>query len=79
MNILWFSVPYTLSLPGTIVDAGTGIVKDGIIIYPLTGERLIPQDYVITATSRVTNVWAFVVTILVIILAIGSLIYKRKK
>lgn len=79
MNILWFSVPYTLSLPGTIVDAGTGIVKNGIIIYPLTGERLVPQDYVITATSRVTNVWAFIVTILVILLAIGSFMYKRKK
>ena len=77
MNILWFSVPYTLSMPGTIVDAGTGIIKDGVIIYPLTGERLIPHDYVITATSRVTNIRAFVVTILVILLAIGSFLYKR--
>lgn len=79
MNILWFSVPYTLSMPGTIVDAGTGIINDGIIFYPLTGERLVPHDYVITATSRVTNVWTIVVTILVILLAIGSFMYKRKR
>ena len=78
MNILWFSVPYTLSMPGAIVDAGTGTIKDGVIIYPLTGERLIPHDYIITATSRVTNVWAFIVTILVILLAIGSFFWKKR-
>ena len=78
MNILWFTVPYTLSMPGKIVDAGTGVIKDGVIFYPLTGERLIPHDYVITATSRVTHVWAFIATFLVILLAIGSFLYKRK-
>ena len=36
-----------------------------------------PGDYTITATSRVTNVWAFVVTILVVLLAVGSLFYRR--
>ena len=44
----------------------------------LTGERLIPQDYVITATSRVTNVWAFVVTFFVIAIAVGSFFYRKK-
>lgn len=78
-SILCFSVPYTLSMPGTIVDAGTGTIKDGVILYPLTGERLIPHDYVITATSRVTHIWAYVITILIILIAIGSLLYKRKK
>ena len=43
-----------------------------------SAERLIPHDYVITATSRVTNVWAFVVTLLVIAIAVGSFIYRRK-
>ena len=79
MNILWFSVPYTLSMPGHITDPGTGTIKDGIIIYPLTGERLIPQDYVITATSRVTHVWAYIVTVLVILIAVASLLFFRKR
>ena len=79
LDILWFSVAYTLSMPGLITDPGTGTIRDGVIYYTLTGERLVPQDYVITATSRVTHVWAYIVTFLVILLAIGSLLYRRKR
>ena len=80
MNILWFSVPYTLSMPGTITDAGTGIIKGNVIYYPLTGERLIPADYVISATSRVTNIWAYILTSLIVLLALASFfIHQRSK
>lgn len=78
LTIFEFNVPYTLSMPGTVTDAGTGICKNGIIYYPLTGERLIPHDYVISAKSRVTNIWAYIVTLLVILIAIGSLAYGKK-
>ena len=44
-----------------------------------SAERLIPHDYVITATSRVTNVWAFIVTFFVIAIAIGSFFYRKKR
>ena len=66
-------------MPGKVIDAGDGEVEGNVIHYKFSGERLIPHPYVITATSRVTNVWAFIVTILVILLAIGSILYKRKK
>jgi len=80
LNILWFNVPYTLTMPGTVVDPGNGTLQpDGTIFYPFTGERLIPQDYTITATSRKTNLWACILSVLIILLAIGSLIYRRKK
>ena len=65
-------------MPGKVIDAGDGEVDGNVIHYKFSGERLIPHPYVITATSRVTNVWAFVVTILVVLLAIGSFVYKRK-
>lgn len=77
LNILWFSVSYTLSMPGKVIDTGTGVYKNGVIFYPLTGERLIPHDYVITATSRVTNIWAYIVSVLIILLSIGSLLYHK--
>ena len=48
-------------------------------LYPFTGERLIPQDYIITATSRKTNLWACILSILIILLAIGSLLYRRRR
>ena len=65
-------------LPGKVIDGGDGEVEGNVIHYRFSGERLIPHPYVITATSRVTNVWAFIVTILVILLAIGCFMYKRK-
>ncbi len=77
MSVFSFNVPYALTMPGKVVDAGTGVCRNGTIFYPLTGERLIPQDYTITATSRVINIWAFIVTLLIVVLAIGSW-FRRK-
>ena len=82
LNIFSFDVPYILSMPGTVWNPGTGVIKDGDIYYQLTGERLIPGDYTITATSRVTHVWAYIVTFLIIallvVLFIATFVYKRK-
>jgi len=66
-------------MPGKVIDAGNGVVDGNVVHYKFSGERLIPHPYDISITSRVTNIWAFVVTILVILLAIGSFLYKRKR
>ena len=63
-------------LPGKVIDGGDGVVEGNVIHYKFSGERLIPHPYVINATSRITNVWAFIVTFLVIVLAIGSFFYR---
>ncbi len=79
LNIFWFNVPYTLTMPGMVISTGDGTLQpDGTIFYPFTGERLIPQDYTITATSRVTHIWAYILTVLIIFLALGSFLYRRK-
>ena len=77
-QLLSFGSNYDLKMPGTVIDAGMGQYDGDVIHYRLGGEQMIPGDYTITATSRVTNIWAFIVTILVIILAIGSFCYRRK-
>ena len=64
-------------MPGKVIDAGNGVVDGNVVHYKFSGERLIPHPYDVTITSRVTNVWAFVVTALVILLAIGCLFYRR--
>jgi len=80
LNIFWFNVPYILEMPGTVIDPGNGTLQeDGTVFYPFTGERLIPQDYTITATSRKVNTWACIVSVLILLLAIGSFIYKKRK
>ena len=75
---LSFGTAYDLVMPGTVTDAGMGEYGGDVIHYRLTGEQLIPGAYTIAATSRVTNVWAFLVTLLVILLAVGSFLYRRK-
>ena len=77
-NIFGFDVPYVLTMPGTVYNPGTGVIKDGDIYYLLTGERLIPGDYTITATSRVTHIWAYIVIFLIILIAIGSFFYRGR-
>ena len=77
-HILALSTAYDLVMPGKVTDAGMGTYDGQVIHYKLTGERLIPDAYPIAAPSRVTNTWAFIVTLFVILLAIGSFMYKRK-
>ena len=80
LNIFWFNVPYTLTMPGKIIDAGNGALQaDGSIRYAFTGERLIPKDYTITATSRVTHIWAYILTLFIILIALGSMLYRKKR
>lgn len=75
-DIQGMSIDYNLKLPGEMLSAGTGAVKDGLAQYRLTGDRLIPGDYVITATSRKLNLWAIII---VVAIALGSTIAVRLK
>jgi hypothetical protein len=66
-------------MPGKVIDAGDGKIEGDVVHYRFSGDRLIPHPYEVAITSRSTNVWAYVVTLLVILLAVGSFVYKRKK
>ena len=76
--LMWMKPQLNLVMPGRVIDGGMGKVDGNVISYRFSGERLLPHDYVISATSRVTHVWAYIATILVIIIAIGSFIYRKK-
>ena len=76
--LMWMKPQLNLVMPGRVIDGGMGKVDGNVIRYRFSGERLLPHEYVISATSRVTHVWAYIATILVIILAIGSFFYRRK-
>lgn len=73
------SFTYKLQMPGTIVSHNNAAVKDNILIYSLTAERMIKNDYTILAESRKTNIWAFILTALIALVALGSCFYKPKK
>ena len=77
-KLIWMKPQLNLVMPGHVIDGGMGKVDGNVIHYRFSGERLLPHEYVISATSRVIHIWAYIVTILVIIIAIGSFIYRRK-
>ena len=77
--LMWMKPQLNLVMPGSVIDGGMGKVDGNAIRYRFSGERLLPHEYVISATSRVTHVWAYVATLLIILLAIGSFVYKRRK
>ena len=80
LNIFWFNVPYTLTMPGKVIDTAGGILQpDGSILYPFTGERLIPKDYTIRATSKVTHIWAYISSFCIILIAFGSMFYRKRQ
>ena len=78
VQLLSFGNNYDLKMPGAVIDAGIGQYDGEVIHYRLGGEQMIPGSYTITATSRVTNFWAFVVTFLIVLIAIGSFFFRKK-
>ena len=66
-------------MPGKVIAAGDGVVDGHVVHYKFSGERLIPHPYDVVITSRVTNVWAFVVTLIVILVAVGSFFYRHQR
>ena len=67
-----------ISMPGKVIDAGRGEVKDGMVVYEISAERLLPGEYVVEVKSRVPNVWAFVVSALVAVTPFLLRLRKRK-
>jgi hypothetical protein len=79
IQLFSFAPSYDLVMPGTVTDAGMGEYDGKVIHYRLSGGRMVPGVYTITATSRKVNVWPCVASCLIIILAIGSFLYRRRK
>ena len=86
ITLTQFAVDYTLVMPGTIIDAGFGNIgadsthaNKGMATYRLSGERLFAGDCIITARSRKTSIWAFVVTGMGIVALFILPLHKGKK
>lgn len=68
---------YNLVMPGKIMEAGNAVLKGDTISLNLTAYRMVYSDCEIRVTSRKANVWAFVVTGIIIMLAAGSMFVKK--
>ena len=69
--LMGFSIQYALSMPGRFTAFDYEALH-------FTGEYLIPHDYTITASSRVVHPWAFVATLLLIVIPLFLFRRKRK-
>jgi len=79
IEYLSYSFNYKLKMPGTTIQPNNAVLNDGILSYKLTAYRMLYNDYTIEAESRKTNIWAFILTGIILIIAVGSFIYKPKK
>ncbi len=70
---------YKLILPGKIIQPNNAIVQGDTLVWKLSAYRLIPADYVIEAQSRKANIWAFLLTGVIVLLAVGSFLWRPKR
>lgn len=66
-------------MPGRIVDGNALSFEDNCARFRLTGERLIPGDYTLEVVSRDNHLWAFLLTGLIIVLAIASYFWRGRR
>jgi hypothetical protein len=73
------SIDYNLLMPGKIMKTENMVNHGDTLSINLTAYRMTYSDFTISATSRKSNTWAFIVTGLIVLLALGSLFVKNKR
>lgn len=73
------SFTYNLKMPGKITLPNNAVIKGDTLVWRLTAYRMGHDDYVIGAQSRRANIWTFILTGIVLAIAVGSFLIKPKK
>ena len=76
LSVWSFRVDYRLAMSGDAVltDTDNGVLQDDGLHFLLTGPRLLAGGCTVSATFRTVNGWAFVLSLLVVLLAAGVII-----
>lgn len=69
---------YKLLMPGKIMQTSNAVIQGDTLSWNLTAYRMVYSDYEISAQSRKANVWVFILSGLIAVLAVGSLFFKVK-
>lgn len=78
-RLLFQSITYNLVLPGTILTSSNATMKDNVATWKITAFRMLNSDYTLEAQSRKPNIWAFILSGIVVLIALGSFWYSPKK
>ena len=74
LNYIGNTISYELVIPGKLLKTNAPLTHSDTLTWKVDGIRLLFEDYTLTAEYRVANIWAFILSILMIIIAIGSVI-----
>jgi len=69
-----FEIQYELTLPGTIMTTNAEQQNDGTLVWKINMLKFLADDYTLAAESRTANVWAFVVTLLLVVFSVYCLV-----
>ncbi len=67
---------YRLVMPGNLLTAN-GMIQQDTISWNLDATKMLNSDYTLTATSKKMNLWAVIVSAVIVILALVLLFRKR--
>lgn len=51
----YHAIQFELTMPGRLLTSNAKVQKDSLVIWKIDGFRLLADDYVLTAESRVIN------------------------
>lgn len=79
VNTLSKVISYELIVPGQIVDSNSPIIASDTLTWKVDGIRILFDDYTLSAEYRIVNIWAFVLSGLIVVVAAFSCYLLRRK
>ena len=72
------SIDYELILPGKLLQTNAMLISGDTLKWKVDTYRTLPSEYILSAQSRISNVWAFILTLLPVIISVYCFVKKRK-
>lgn len=81
-NLFYHALQSEVTMPGKIISTNAKTLKEGnTAIWKIDGFRILADDYVLRAESRIVNYWAFGITLLIVLAIFGVFVtlYRRSR
>ena len=75
-ELIKYNIQYELTLPGKLITTNADWQNDETLVWKINMLKFLTDDYTLTAESRVVNVWAFVVTLLLIVFSAYCFLFE---
>lgn len=79
LNLFGEAFNYKLVMPGTLIQPIDAVQHGDTLIWKLNAYRMVYKDLEIVAHSRKANIWAFIISVIVVVGAAASFLLKLRK